>query len=108
MCLNSINPMRSIIVDGHTDETGGTMDLQLHGKRAIVTGNKRHHLAANVSIGRIVDAEEVAWVVAFLASPRSVAVNGDTVAVGGGTRGPSTHELWVSLTTHPGRTTVRG
>jgi len=45
-------------------------------------------LAAGVSIGRIVDAAEVADVVAFLASPRSVAINGDAVAVGGGAKGP--------------------
>jgi NAD(P)-dependent dehydrogenase (short-subunit alcohol dehydrogenase family) len=44
--------------------------------------------AAAVSIGRIVDAAEVANVVAFLASPKSVAINGDAIAVGGGTRGP--------------------
>jgi NAD(P)-dependent dehydrogenase (short-subunit alcohol dehydrogenase family) len=36
-------------------------------------------------IGRIVDAEEVAAVVAFLASPKSVAINGDAIAAGGGT-----------------------
>jgi NAD(P)-dependent dehydrogenase (short-subunit alcohol dehydrogenase family) len=36
-------------------------------------------------IGRIVDAEEVAAVVTFLASPRSVAINGDAIAAGGGT-----------------------
>jgi NAD(P)-dependent dehydrogenase (short-subunit alcohol dehydrogenase family) len=42
---------------------------------------------ANVSIGRIVDAEEVADVVTFLASPRSVAINGDAIACGGGARG---------------------
>lgn len=35
-------------------------------------------------IGRIVEAEEVAAVVTFLASPRSVAINGDAIAVGGG------------------------
>jgi NAD(P)-dependent dehydrogenase (short-subunit alcohol dehydrogenase family) len=45
-------------------------------------------LAADVSIGRLVDAAEVADVVAFLASPRSVAVNGDAVAAGGGQTGP--------------------
>ncbi|HEY3978888.1 MAG TPA: SDR family oxidoreductase [Streptosporangiaceae bacterium] len=44
-------------------------------------------LSASVSIGRIVTAEEVADVVAFLASPRSVAINGDAIAAGGGTRG---------------------
>ncbi|WP_437535535.1 SDR family NAD(P)-dependent oxidoreductase [Sorangium sp. So ce726] len=45
-------------------------------------------LAASVSIGRIVDSREVAWVVAFLASPRSVAINGDAVVAGGGSVGP--------------------
>lgn len=43
--------------------------------------------AAQTSLGRIVDAEEVAWVVAFLASPKSVAINGDAIAAGGGTVG---------------------
>ena len=45
-------------------------------------------IAAGVSIGRIVTAGEVADVVAFLASPRSVALNGDPVVAGGGVRGP--------------------
>jgi NAD(P)-dependent dehydrogenase (short-subunit alcohol dehydrogenase family) len=36
-------------------------------------------------IGRIVDAEEVAAIVAFLASPKSAAINGDAIAAGGGT-----------------------
>jgi NAD(P)-dependent dehydrogenase (short-subunit alcohol dehydrogenase family) len=40
-----------------------------------------------VSIGRAVTAAEVADVIAFLASPRSVAINGDAIAAGGGTRG---------------------
>jgi NAD(P)-dependent dehydrogenase (short-subunit alcohol dehydrogenase family) len=44
-------------------------------------------LASGVSIGRIVDASEVAWVVAFLASPKSVAINGDAIATGGGSLG---------------------
>jgi len=45
-------------------------------------------LAASVLIGRMVDAAEVADIVAFLASPRSVAINGDAIACGGGVRGP--------------------
>lgn len=44
-------------------------------------------LAAGVSIGRLVEAGEVADVVAFLASPRSVAITGDAIAAGGGARG---------------------
>jgi NAD(P)-dependent dehydrogenase (short-subunit alcohol dehydrogenase family) len=42
--------------------------------------------AAN-SIGRIVDAEEVAGIVTFLASPLAAGISGDAVACGGGSRG---------------------
>ncbi|MCX4090982.1 SDR family NAD(P)-dependent oxidoreductase [Nocardia sp. alder85J] len=44
-------------------------------------------LARN-SLRRIIDAEDVAAVVTFLASPRSVAVTGDAIAAGGGVPGP--------------------
>jgi NAD(P)-dependent dehydrogenase (short-subunit alcohol dehydrogenase family) len=44
-------------------------------------------LTAATSIGRLVTAEEVAAVVVFLASPLSVAITGDAVAVGGGAVG---------------------
>ena len=39
---------------------------------------------ANNSIHHLVTAEEVANVIAFLASPKSVAINGDAIAAGGG------------------------
>jgi NAD(P)-dependent dehydrogenase (short-subunit alcohol dehydrogenase family) len=45
-------------------------------------------LEGAVCIGRLVTAEEVATVVAFLASPKSVALNGDAVVASGGARGP--------------------
>ena len=38
-------------------------------------------------LGRLVDAQEVAWVVAFLCSPKAVVINGDAIVVGGGIRG---------------------
>lgn len=38
-------------------------------------------------LGRMPDAAEVAYVVAFLASPRSVAINGEVVGAGGGMPG---------------------
>lgn len=41
-------------------------------------------MAAGNSIGHLVSADEVADVVAFLCSPRSRAINGDAVCVGGG------------------------
>ena len=43
---------------------------------------------ASVSIGRLVDAIEIAFLVAFLASPKSVAINGETIAAGGDRLGP--------------------
>lgn len=47
-------------------------------------------VAGNI-IGRVVTPEEVAAVVAFLASPRSVAITGGAVDVGGGTPGVVTY-----------------
>jgi NAD(P)-dependent dehydrogenase (short-subunit alcohol dehydrogenase family) len=44
-------------------------------------------VAGNLTIGRLVSAAEVAFVVAFLASPKSVAITGDAIATGGGIRG---------------------
>jgi NAD(P)-dependent dehydrogenase (short-subunit alcohol dehydrogenase family) len=41
-------------------------------------------MAAANSIHHLVDADEVAHVVAFLCSPKSRAINGDAIAVGGG------------------------
>jgi NAD(P)-dependent dehydrogenase (short-subunit alcohol dehydrogenase family) len=44
-------------------------------------------MAAGNSIQRLLDASDVANVVAFLCSPKSVAINGDVIAAGGGVRG---------------------
>jgi len=56
--------------------------------RAAATGATIDRLEADLAarnlLGRMVTAAEVAQVVAFLASPRSVAINGDVIAVGGG------------------------
>jgi NAD(P)-dependent dehydrogenase (short-subunit alcohol dehydrogenase family) len=44
----------------------------------------RGRMAAGNFINRMVDAGEVAHVIVFLASPKSVAINGDLVVAGGG------------------------
>lgn len=41
-------------------------------------------LAAGNAIRRLVDAREIAYVVAFLASPKAVSITGDVIAAGGG------------------------
>jgi NAD(P)-dependent dehydrogenase (short-subunit alcohol dehydrogenase family) len=52
--------------------------------RGVTPGEVEAGFARLTSIGRIVAAEEVADVVAFMCSPRSVAINGDAIACGGG------------------------
>lgn len=62
--------------------------LELRASRAGVTVSEvERRLGASVGIGRLVTADEVAAVVAFLASPKSVAINGDAIVVGGGAVG---------------------
>jgi len=39
------------------------------------------------SVRTFIDAKDIAYIVACLASPRSIAINGDTIAAGGGARG---------------------
>lgn len=56
--------------------------------RGITPEQVEQALVAEIGIGRLVTADEVANVVAFLASPLSVGINGDAIAVGGGLKGP--------------------
>ncbi|MCD2195573.1 SDR family oxidoreductase [Actinomycetospora endophytica] len=55
--------------------------------RGVSEDEVRSGLAASTSLKRLITAEEVADVVTFLASPRSVAVNGDSIGAGGGQPG---------------------
>jgi NAD(P)-dependent dehydrogenase (short-subunit alcohol dehydrogenase family) len=68
-----------------TEATPGVV-ARIAEARATSPEEAERSLATN-SIGRIVDAAEVADVVAFLASPRSSAITGDAIACGGGQRG---------------------
>jgi NAD(P)-dependent dehydrogenase (short-subunit alcohol dehydrogenase family) len=56
--------------------------------RAEATGQTpeevERQMAAGNSINHLVDSREVAYVVAFLCSPKSIAINGDVIAAGGG------------------------
>ena len=55
--------------------------------RGVPEAEIERKMASGTSIGRLVTAEEVASVVTFLSSPKSVAINGDAIAVGGGSPG---------------------
>jgi NAD(P)-dependent dehydrogenase (short-subunit alcohol dehydrogenase family) len=53
-------------------------------REGIAPEQVERRLAGGNSVGRMITAAEVAAVIVFLASPRSVAINGDAVACGGG------------------------
>ena len=38
-------------------------------------------------VKKLITAEQIAWLVAFLASPKAMAINGDSIPAGGGTPG---------------------
>ena len=53
-------------------------------QEGITVAEVEARVAANNATRRIVDASELAYVVAFLASPRSIAISGEVIAAGGG------------------------
>ena len=66
-----------------TERTGPLIEARA-AQRGLTPAEVEAEMAATNSIRHLVDASEVADVVAFLCSPRSRAINGDAVAVGGG------------------------
>jgi NAD(P)-dependent dehydrogenase (short-subunit alcohol dehydrogenase family) len=75
----------TVVYPGVT-ETERTADLVAHhaARRGVEAAIVRAEFDAGNSTGRLVTADEVADVVVFLASPRSRAIQGDAIAVGGG------------------------
>ena len=69
-----------------TEATAGVVDARAAADGA-TPAEVEHQLAGLNSIRRLVTADEVAQVITFLASPRSVAINGDAIACGGGAPG---------------------
>lgn len=69
-----------------TERTAGTVAARAK-EWGVGEAEAEARLYGNALIGRIVEAEEIADIVTFLASPRSAAINGDAIAAGGGTKG---------------------
>ena len=84
VCVNLVHP-------GTTrTERSGPMYAAQAAQEGVSVAEIEKRAASRNSTRRIVDAEELAWVVAFLASPRSIAISGETIAAGGGA-GTSVH-----------------
>ena len=69
-----------------TEATAALLERRA-GEAGKTAGEIEAALAAATSIGRLVDAEEIAYLAAFLASPKSAAITGDVIAAGGGQKG---------------------
>ena len=52
--------------------------------QGVSTEEVERRMAEGNSVRRMIDAREIAYIVVFLASPKSVAINGDAIAAGGG------------------------
>ena len=67
----------------YTERTPGMIEARASAEGVSPEEVERRMAEAN-SVRRFIDARDVAHVVAFLASPKSVAINGDVIAAGGG------------------------
>ena len=67
----------------YTERSPGMFEARARAQGISTEDAERQFAEAN-SIRHLVTAEEVADVIAFLASPRSIAINGDAIAAGGG------------------------
>lgn len=77
----------TVVHPGQTRTESKTAQFEAAARAAGIDVADYERQIADNAIGRVVDAAEVADVVAFLASPRSVSITGDAVAVGGGLLG---------------------
>ena len=69
-----------------TERTPAVIDATAT-RRGVTTQEVEAQMNSANLLGRLVDAQEVAYVVTFLCSPKAVVINGDAIVVGGGIRG---------------------
>ena len=69
-----------------TEKTPGVIERRAAAQGVAAAEIEKQMDALNL-VGKLITAEEIAYLVAFLASPKSRAVNGDAIAAGGGIRG---------------------
>jgi NAD(P)-dependent dehydrogenase (short-subunit alcohol dehydrogenase family) len=69
-----------------TERTGAMLEAYAQAN-GVGVADAEKRMSASTSIARMVDATEIAYVVTFLASPRSIAISGDAIPVAGGRKG---------------------
>ena len=83
--VNTIHPGTTIT------ERSGPMYAAQAQQQGITQEEVEAQVASGIAVGRIIDASEVAYVVAFIASPKAGAITGEAIAAGGGV-GSSVHQ----------------
>jgi NAD(P)-dependent dehydrogenase (short-subunit alcohol dehydrogenase family) len=66
-----------------TERTAGTLAQQAQ-TLGVSQQEVERRMVEGTLVGRLITAQEIAYVVTFLASPKAVAINGDVIAAGGG------------------------
>ena len=75
----------NLVHPGYTrTEKSGPDHEELARQQSVTVEDIERSIARNTSIGRIVDAQEIGYVVAFLASPKAAPITGEVIAAGGG------------------------
>ena len=83
--VNTVHPGTTI-----TERSGPMYEAQAQ-QQGITREEVEAQVASGISIGRIIDAAEVAYVVTFIASPKAGSVTGEAIATGGGV-GSAVHQ----------------
>ena len=66
-----------------TEQTPGLIAAQAQ-RQGVTPEEVERRMVERNSVRKIIDAQDIAYVVTFLASPKSIAINGDVIAAGGG------------------------
>jgi membrane-bound lytic murein transglycosylase B len=69
-----------------TEKTAEFVERQAKAQGVTRDEIERRLASANL-VRRVITADEIAYLVAFLASPKSIAINGDSIVAGGGSPG---------------------
>jgi NAD(P)-dependent dehydrogenase (short-subunit alcohol dehydrogenase family) len=81
----------NVVHPGHTHGQAWTERFSAQAAaRGITPAEVEAEVAAGFAIGRLLDPEELAAVVTFLASPLSLPITGESIAIGGGLKGQLT------------------
>ena len=67
-----------------TERTPRALEEQAQ-RLGVTVDEAERRMAQGNSVRKVIDARDIAYVVTFLASPRSIAINGDVIAAAGGT-----------------------